>query len=402
MRGVGLLLLVTAVHCCPEHTIPEGGFALLRPYTSNMVLQAERPVLEGVAGDGVEMNITLLPPLAGSVAVKAPKGGGKWSAALPPQKASASGARIKITSSRGGVKVLDNVLFGDVWVCSGQSNMEFALAEDFNAQELIRTAGEHASLRMFAVQKNTSDAECDDLIDVQTGGWVVSSPSTVCGDEYDANATRYCLPHCGPSAAVKSFHRPTWGYFSAVCYITGLRLLTETGRPQGMLETSWGGTTIESWSPASDKCGTSLKNGPRWNGMVAPLLGVSIKGVLWYQGEANSGSVTKGNTYACLLDTMIDNWRARWQGGFETFIVAQLAANVGGGEGFMATRYSQFGVAHSRRDVGLAVLVDLLDRTSPCGAVHIRNKTTVGARMARSALALGYGREVGWTGPVPT
>ena len=115
-------------------------------------------------------------------------------------------------------------------------------------------------------------------------------------------------PHCGPSAVEPSFKRDTWGYFSAACYVHGLELLRATGRPQGLLESCWGGTPIEAWSsPAAiAACGKDLgastsvqlsdedraeagagaATSSLWNSMIAPLVGVPIKGALWYQGEA--------------------------------------------------------------------------------------------------------------------
>jgi hypothetical protein len=93
--------------------------------------------------------------------------------------------------------------------------MEFAVAEDFDAADIIASAGIEG-LRFFATQKNesaTGTPELRDLLDVQTprGGWVRSSPENICGDEYDSNATAYCEPHCGPSASDPSFKRATWG-----------------------------------------------------------------------------------------------------------------------------------------------------------------------------------------------
>ena len=125
--------------------------------------------------------------------------------------------------------------------------MEFSVANIFDREATI-AGSDVPGLRLFAAQKNSSNqmTDPDDLADIMyRGGWVQSSPATVCGAEYDQNQTNYCMPHCGPSASVKSYARPTWGYFSAVCFIHGRRLVEETGRPQGMLESCWGGTSIE-------------------------------------------------------------------------------------------------------------------------------------------------------------
>lgn len=371
------------------------------------------------------------------------------------------------------------ILFGDVWVCSGQSNMEFSVAEAFDRDDIIATAG-LPGLRLFAVQKNGSTAEIDDLQDVQTpgGGWVRSSPSTVCGAEYDndgyspSNTSPYCGPHCGPSAAVKSFHRATWGYFSAACFLHGRALLRETQRPQGMIESCWGGTRIESWSsaaalqacsanastggmgldymytgygddvdvhdaganPSELSTSVSRAGGTLWNGMIVPLLRFPIRGAIWYQGEANARSTASGNLYYCQMAAMVADWRARWIGNPTrdfAFIIAALAP--AGGAASPVVRYSQWGTAATSffrsgpavataataptapvalgsgqapvpalNNVGVANLIDLFDQTSPCGAVHIRNKTTVGERLARAALALDYNMsDVTWAGPVP-
>ena len=192
--------------------------------------------------------------------------------------------------------------------------MEFSGAEMFGASDVIAAAGAQPGLRLFAVQKNQSGTPRADIIESQfAGGWVETSPQTICGAEYETH-DRFCEPHCGPSASVESFKRDTWGYFSAACYVHGLELLKSTGRPQGLLESCWGGTPIEAWSsPAAlAKChgaraGPSVSSarlplGPDfgagyeagtsasalWNAMVNPLLGVPIRGALWYQGEAFS------------------------------------------------------------------------------------------------------------------
>jgi hypothetical protein len=183
-----------------------------------MVLQAEYPSLSGFGIGGANVTVTTTDgeTATGTVDVHSLE----WVVDLAPRPASApkDSAAIGMTVSSPGQPniTLSDVLFGDVWVCSGQSNMEFAVVEDFDAADIIASAGIEG-LRLFAVQKNQSDTgtpELRDLIDVQTpgGGWVRSSPQNLCGDEYDSNVTRYCEPHCGPSASDPDFKRPTWGY----------------------------------------------------------------------------------------------------------------------------------------------------------------------------------------------
>lgn len=258
---------------------------------------------------------------------------------------------------------------------------------------------------------------------------------------------RYCGPHCGPSAAVHSFKRVTWGYFSAVCFLHGRALLRDTGRPQGLIESCWGGTPIESWTIWDSNCNASRDSvdstdsvdsvdtvgtgsdsaagtgtgtgllahgdgdgmdergaaGSLYNGMIAPLLEFPIKGVVWYQGESNSKP--KGaDPYACQMREMIKGWRGAWKNpptlkNF-TFILHQLSAYSGENR---ALRWSQQGAVppwSGLAKVGMTVGLDLSDPTSPCGNVHIRNKSAVGERMALAARALGYGANVSYTGPV--
>ena len=228
-----------------------------------------------------------------------------------------------IVEDAGGASVtLVNLLAGDVWVCSGQSNMKLSINEMFEADAVIA----NSAALSFALVRREQDLEQQTpqvIIEAQyEGGWVEASPTTVCGARWGA-AADYCQPHCGPSAQVPSFKRPTWGYFSAVCFAHGIELLRATGRPQGLLETSWGGTQIERWSSGaalavcrgnhshtskSDGEGIpSLTEPPAttvaadpddsfdggsasglWNGMVVPLLPLPIRGVVWYQGEANN------------------------------------------------------------------------------------------------------------------
>jgi hypothetical protein len=158
------------------------------------------------------------------------------------------------------------------------------VAEMFGADAVIASSS-MSGLRLAAVQKNGSGARLPDIKESQFGarGWVAASPTTVCGAEYGA-AQDYCKPHCAYSSN-PSFNRPTWGYFSAVCLVHGMRLLNETGRPQGLIEASWGGSEIELWSseqsraqcpstwcPGNPVQGRCPKDGLYFAGMVSPLL----------------------------------------------------------------------------------------------------------------------------------
>lgn len=198
------------------------------------------------------------------------------------------------------------------------------------------------------MQKNASSKPLAQAVDLQyPQGWVRSTPQSACGAEYrnngynpPTNTSAYCAPHCGPSASVRTFSRATWvsrsgpsscstdttappstdrkapllrrrcmlplmqGYFSAVCHATGAALLRDTGRPQGMIESCWGGTRVEPWTPAAvsppdapaEGRGVATEearglnrpgelgpggSGALYNGMINPLLKFPIKGALW-------------------------------------------------------------------------------------------------------------------------
>ena len=242
----------------------------------------------------------------------------------------------------------------------------------------------------------------------------------MCGAAHGRSPPDFCTPHCGPSADVPSFKRDTWGYFSAACYVHGLEILRATGRPQGLIESCWGGTPIEAWSSprALAACNSTAAPEPSavdaaelgglratpsslWNSMIVPLLGVPIKGALWYQGEANA---KHGNLYACQLKEMITEWRKRFAplpataGAPFAFTTVQIAP--AGGDGTLRLA-QQASLALPR--TGLAVTVDLYDGSSPCGAVHTRHKNETGLRAAAASLAAAYGRaDVAWEGPRPT
>eukprot|EP00039_Didymoeca_costata_P020200 m.340426 g.340426 ORF g.340426 m.340426 type:complete len:521 (+) comp19301_c0_seq1:20-1582(+) len=378
-----LLLLSLALPCSLALKLP-------KVFSSDMVMSAENPVVYGWSDPGDTVTMVLTGRYDKTYTTMATSDG-RFLYDLPEQTASMEPYTLSV-SAKGTMVNLTNILFGDVWVCSGQSNMEFSVAEMFDSKDIIANAA-HPGLRLFAVQKNKSTDRLSDLVDIQyQQGWVEASPQTACGDEYGSKAD-FCMPHCGPSAAVKSFARPSWGYFSAVCMVHGISILKKTGRPQGMLESCWGGTPIEAWTSkeGAEMCNSQKKaaDGDLYAGMINPLLNFPIKGAIWYQGEANSRN---GNPYACQMKAMITDWRQKWyKSGNFTFGLVQLAPAGDSSGGIL--RWSQE-AATSLPGVGMAVTIDLSDPGSPCGAVHIRNKTAVGTRLAKATYALAYEREV--------
>lgn len=475
-----LLASVTAARTAASAQAPTA-LRLHRLFSDSMVLEHTAPAVFGWAPPSATVTVTVTTPQTrdvvharhlGDVAwvprevvtASANATTGFWRADLKPRASSMNMPAVSITVSSSSIAgpgaswapaaaqslSLADVLYGDVTVCSGQSNMEFAVAEMFAANDTIATAGSFAQhLRLFAVQKNASATAVDDIIDSQMpgGGWVRSEPANVCGAEYHTSE-QYCEPHCGPSAAVKSFKRDTWGFFSAVCFVHGRSLLALTGRPQGLLESCWGGTSVQRWSSpeALAKCtkasgndavamleaggGSSSESehavvhegaavgapsarvgfdsdagaggsSTLFYGMIAPLLRFPITRAIWYQGEANSGSLASANAYACQLPAMITDWRARWAGGSSfDFITHQLSA-YNGSATVPVLRWSQTATL-ALPNTGLSIGIDLADPTSPCGNVHIRNKTAVGQRVAAAAAGVAGDSQQPYQGPTLT
>lgn len=375
-------------------------------FSNNMVLQAENPTIYGYAETANATVTATIDDTGERLVSKASGPDNLFIIEFKPRAPSFKGTTITLSESTFLIQ-LKKILFGDVWLCSGQSNMEFSVAEMFNASEIIKAAA-IPGLRLFAVQKNASKQPTLDLIETQyPGGWVKSSPESICGAEYGLQSD-YCEPHCGPSVVNISFKRPTWGYFSAVCFIHGAELArAHPDRPFGLIESCWGGTNIQSWSSgdALKSCdpthASGIRGGNHWNSMVVPLLNFPIKGTIWYQGEANS-KITQANNYTCQMKAMIRDWRTRWRRSSNfIFNIVQLAPSGDSSGGIL--RWSQKGATMDPElsGVGLAITIDLYDRHSPCGAVHIRNKTSVGKRIARASLALAYDHNITWTGPNP-
>src|SRR5262249_50484410 len=182
---------------------------------------------------------------------------------------------------------LKDVYVGEVWVCSGQSNMEWQLKNSFKAEDDIKESA-NPKIRLFTVKKTASDTPQSDVPrDKVNGQWLESGPGTV----------------------------PT---FSAVAYYFGRDLQKARGVPVGLIHTSWGGTASEEWTSMKvldahpEHKGKHPRQAKLYNGMIAPLLNYSIKGVIWYQGESNAG---RAKLYQTGFPLMIQNWRDDWKQG---------------------------------------------------------------------------------------
>lgn len=263
---------------------------------------------------------------------------------------------------------LENILIGEVWVCSGQSNME--MSGKGGALEDIKAALPNAynpNIRFFQVPKTTSlypQDNCD-------GEWVVCDSNTL-------------------------------KTFSAVGYFFGKNLNSQLNVPIGLVHASWGGTGAEVWTPDSvvnaspvlKEAATKLsKAGARpyitayaYNGMIAPFTNYAIAGAIWYQGENN---VVTAGSYEQLLSAMITSWRAAWKKDFPFYLVQIAPFKYSGNYGGALLREAQTQVSKLPHN-GMVVITDLVADTND---VHPTNKHDVGLRLANYALAETYHKE---------
>uniref|UniRef100_A0A8D0BS21 Sialic acid acetylesterase n=1 Tax=Salvator merianae TaxID=96440 RepID=A0A8D0BS21_SALMN len=299
---------------------------------------------------------------------------------------------------------LKDVYFGDVWLCSGQSNMEMTVSQIFNATEELKNASDFPLVRVFAAAHVESVEELQDLAGIQLNWSIPKAEILGHGD---------------------------FSYFSAVCWLFGRYLFEKLNYPIGLIESSWGGTPIETWSSkkALQDCGLSkrsenarsseLISGPKessilWNAMIRPLVNMTIHGVIWYQGEANT--VMNMDLYNCTFPALIDDWRKTFHEGSQRqtqryfpFGFVQLCTEhqLHPDDTFSVIRWHQtadFGFVPNKKmpNTFMAVTIDLGDENSPYGSIHPRDKQSVAYRLYLGALALAYAeKSTVFQGPYP-
>ncbi len=378
-------------------------------FTANMVLQQGMPVnVWGWAEEGEGVTVSFRGQVVSTVTR-----GGNWSVQLTPLTASATGADLTVRGAN--QIILRNVVVGEVWLCSGQSNMERPLPESDTGAAAI-AASANPNLRLFTIPRTQAASPAANV----AGQWLVSAPTTS-------------------------------AQFSAVGYFFGRDLQKNLNVPVGLICSAFSGSPAEAWmsrtfleaSPdyyhgiivpyldnyqrylrakaaydadAADRAAKGLPPPPNpapeppfapgelYNGMIAPLLPLSLRGVAWYQGEANASRAWQ---YRSLFPDLIRTWRTAWRQATQNpemaalpFIAVQIAPfraiqELPSESDLAELREAQM-LATALPRVGVVVITDCGDPVR----IHPRKKEPVGARLALSARAIAYNQPVVAYGPM--
>ncbi len=366
-------------------TFAHAEVALPKIFTDHMVLQRGQPVaIWGTAAAGEAVTVRFATDTQSTVA----DASGNWSVRLSPLAASAEGRDLVVTASN--TITLSDVLVGEVWIGSGQSNMEKQLGhrsgqkpcDNFEAEI---AAADHPLIRLYQFPRNGKPAEGD-----ATLRWLPCSPDTIARTN-----------------------------FSAAAYYFGRELQRELKVPVGLIHSSVGGTRIEAWTPpeayaafpaladvATHPGNAKTRIGNLYSSMIRPLVPFTVRGWLWYQGESNL--MTRDfASYTDKMEVMVGAWRNAWAQPDAPFYFVQLAPYAYSvrkqpeplsAEALPLFWEAQTAAAARISNSGSVVITDT---ASNVGDIHPTNKRDVGERLARLALARTYGRaDVVASGPV--
>jgi len=382
-------------------------------FGDHMVLQRDQKLpVWGWAAPGEKVSVQLDSQSAVTATADAK---GDWKVELPPQKA---GGPHTLTVKAKNTLAVKDVLIGEVWLCSGQSNMEWVVANCDNAQQEIAAAN-LPNIRHIMVPKKPADQPQKDF----KGDWQVCSPETA-------------------------------GRFTAAGFFMARKLHAELGVPIGLVHSSWGGTRIEPWTPVSGFADLpqlkdiytqvlrTLPDNPQYqdilkkhltavekwtadakaalaenrsvpaspafpdqlkpltanaspqqqpttlyNGMIHPFLGFAMRGAIWYQGESNHG---EGMLYTEKMKALIQGWRKIWGIGDFPFYFVQIAPYMYGTENpnVLPTFWEAQSAAAKIPNTGMVVTTDIGNLKD----IHPKNKQDVGLRLALLALKNTYGK----------
>ena len=388
-------------------------------YSSYMVLQGhatydQRPFINGFAAPSDLVTVQRKQPSgAADLYYATAEQDGSWITQLDPDyfRADQNDLTISIwaASNKSDVRVLEHVVYGDVFLCSGQSNMNENVYASFGAASAM--AGVYPQLRLFSVAEGGSSTPSRDLpvynrSDPNASHWCTFNQYPVPNSKQECNEWQLA-------------NEPTViGAFSAACFYAGLELSKQLtgGRVLGLIHSSVSGTPMELWAPpeALQKC-ASLPSGPPttaaplpvaippgnstlFNAMIHPISRYAIRGVWWDQGESNSGQ--PASYFSCLFQALIESWRRRWRIGDFAWVFAQLGAQdsaawpnyyIDAARG--AQSQSLPGSPNSTTNtLGMAVAFDIGDMGSPYPPAHVhsRRKPELGRRLALSMQHVQY------------
>ncbi|HKI31371.1 MAG TPA: sialate O-acetylesterase [Gemmataceae bacterium] len=350
-------------------------------FSDGMVLQQgkECPIW-GTADPGEKITVTFAGTARIESECEADKEG-RWKSDFPlgvvKVKALDNGTYTLTIKGKNTVTIKD-VYVGEVWIASGQSNMEQAINSTTNADEAKKNAG-NAKLRLFTVERIAADKPQDTIPVIDKPGqqikgkWIESGPETI-------------------------------GSFSAVAYYFGRDLQKALDVPVGIIHTSWGGTASEEWTSMKvldahpEHKGKHPRQAKLYNGMIAPLIPYAIKGAIWYQGESNAN---RAELYKTGFPLMIQNWRDDWKQGDFPFLFVQLAPFMKiekepTDTAWARLREAQLQTTTKAKHTAMAVITDVGDETD----IHPKRKEPVGHRLALAADAIAYGKKIEYSGPV--
>jgi sialate O-acetylesterase len=292
---------------------------------------------------------------------------GRWKVTLNLKEKSATPATLLVKGEKNEIKV-DDVLVGEVWLASGQSNMEKPLGEKqgqkptFN-YEMELAAANYPDIRFFKVKRKKARQPLEDV----EGTWVRCSPETLASTQ-----------------------------FSAAAYYFGQRLHEILATPVGLIDSTWGGTRIELWTAGAQATPLDPDAATLYNGMIAGLAPFAIQGAIWYQGESNIIDDEEVSRYTASMETLVGGWRRQWGREF-AFNYVQVAPHL-----YHVVRHAKVvdpqaaplmweaqAAAQRIPGTGMIVTTDLVDDLKD---IHPREKKTVGVRLANVALAQSYGK----------
>lgn len=401
---------ITLIACCMAIVFAVSANAAVKPhalFTDGCVLQQGMPVpVWGWASEGESVTVEFQDQKVSAVAYN-----GKWMVILKELK---DGGPFEMKISGSNSMTVKNILVGEVWLCSGQSNMAWPLQRTANAEADIASAN-FPKIRLFSVPNNPQNEPVRDV----KGNWSECTPDTA-----------------------KSF--------SAVGYFFGRALhLARQGVPVGLINSSVGGTPSEAWTSGftvgNDPSFAGIRNryakavvdwpeakakweaalekhkeiaakakeegknappaparpfGPEhqnrpvglFNGMIAPLIPYALRGAIWYQGESNA---TRAYEYRSIFPAMIRDWRQAWGNDF-TFLFVQLAPYAPPPAGTWPELREAQALTLNLPKTGMAVITDVGEEKD----IHPKQKQPVGERLALAARAIAYGEKIEYSGPV--